>query len=84
VEEFKQKMISLILNKQLNNLLDNLSLQSNSNYQSKVVAFERVRYFVKSLCPYSDAVLFGSNAVGLSLPSSDIDIMLVDIHCKTK
>lgn len=29
--------------------------------------------------PYSDVVLFGSNAVGLSLPTSDIDIMLVGL-----
>jgi DNA polymerase sigma len=29
--------------------------------------------------PFSDAVLFGSNAVGLSLPTSDIDVMLVGL-----
>jgi hypothetical protein len=32
-------MVSLILNKQLNNMLDNLSTQSNSSYESKVIAF---------------------------------------------
>ena len=65
-------------------MLDNLSMKSNSSYQSKVISFQRVRYFTKSLYPYGQAILFGSNAVGLSLPSSDIDIMLVDMACKTK
>ena len=32
VEEFKEKIVSLIINKQLNNMLDNLSMQSNSSY----------------------------------------------------
>ena len=52
VEEFKEKVISLVMNKQLNNMLDSLSMQSNSSYESKVIAFERVRYFAKSLYPY--------------------------------
>lgn len=39
------------MNKQLNNMLDSLSLQSNSSYESKVISFERVRYFTKSLYP---------------------------------
>jgi len=65
-------------------MLDSLSMQSNSSYESKVFAFERVRYFAKSLYPSGEAILFGSNAVGLSLPSSDIDIMLVDMPCRTK
>jgi DNA polymerase sigma len=34
--------------------------------------------------PYSEAVLFGSNAVGLSLPTSDIDIMLLDLNFSTR
>lgn len=65
-------------------MLDDLSMQSNSSYESKVVAFERVRYFSKCLYPQTEAILFGSNAVGLSLPSSDIDIMLVDLPSKSK
>ena len=52
VEEFKEKVITLVMNKQLNNMLDSLSMQSNSSYESKVIAFERVRYFAKSLYPY--------------------------------
>ena len=65
-------------------MLDNLSLQSNSCYESKVIAFERVRYFARSVYPCGDAILFGSNAVGLSLPNSDIDIMLVDMGCRSR
>ena len=65
-------------------MLDNLSVQSNSSYESKYIAFERVRYFVKSMYPVGDAILFGSNAVGLSLPTSDIDIMLIDMPCQSK
>lgn len=84
IEDFKAKITSVIMNKQLNQMLDNLSMQSNSSYDSKVIAFERVRYFVKSIYPYGESVLFGSNAVGLSLPTSDIDIMLVDMHCRSK
>lgn len=72
------------MNKQLNIMLDGLSLQSNSSYESKVVAFERVRYFSKYLYPHTEAILFGSNAVGLSLPSSDIDIMLVNLPSTNK
>jgi DNA polymerase sigma len=34
--------------------------------------------------PFSEAVLFGSNAVGLSLPTSDIDVMLVGLPFSTK
>lgn len=72
------------MNKQLTHMLDNLSNHSNSTYDSKVIAFERVRYFTKTIYPYSEAILFGSNAVGLSLPSSDVDIMLVDMPCGSK
>ena len=65
-------------------MVDSLSTESNSSYESKAIAFERVQYFVKSLYALSEAVLFGSNAVGLALPSSDIDIMLVHIPCHSK
>lgn len=34
--------------------------------------------------PYAEANLFGSNAVGLSLPSSDIDVMLVGLPFSTR
>lgn len=34
--------------------------------------------------PFGEAVLFGSNAVGLSLPTSDIDIMLIDLPCRSR
>lgn len=49
-----------------------------------MVCFERVRFFVRCLFPSADTILFGSNAVGLSLPTSDIDIMLYNLPCFTK
>ena len=51
-------------------------------YESKVISFERVRYFIKTLFPQTEAMLFGSNSMGLSLPSSDVDIMLYNVPCK--
>ena len=32
----------------------------------------------------SSAVLFGSNSIGLSLPSSDVDILLTNLNCHCK
>ena len=34
--------------------------------------------------PTVQAMLFGSNAVGLSLPTSDIDIMLFNLPCSSR
>ena len=36
------------------------------------------------LFPMANAVLFGSNAVGLSLPNSDVDILLTSLNCCSK
>jgi DNA polymerase sigma len=69
------------MDKQLNSFIDSLSIHTNNLYDHKIVAFERVRYFVNSIFQTSQAQLFGSNAVGLSLPTSDIDIMLFNLPC---
>jgi len=50
----------------------------------KIISFERVRVFVQSLFPTANALLFGSNAIGLSLPNSDVDIMLLNLPCCEK
>jgi DNA polymerase sigma len=39
---------------------------------------------VQSLYPHANAVLFGSNAIGLSLPNSDVDILLYGLPCDVK
>ena len=49
-----------------------------------MIAFERIRYFIQSIFPQAEASLFGSNAVGLSLPSSDIDIMLTGLNSSSR
>ncbi len=84
VDEFQEKIVTTILNKQFTAMVDSLSTESNNSFESKAIAFERVRYFVKSLYSLSEAVLFGSNAVGLALPTSDIDVMLVQMNCQNK
>lgn len=73
-----------LINKQLTNFIDSLSIETNNLYESKVISFERVRYFVKTLFPQTEAILFGSNSMGLSLPSSDVDIMLYNVPCRNK
>lgn len=72
-----------LINKQLTNFIDSLSIETNNLYESKVICFERVRYFIKSLFPHTEAMLFGSNSMGLSLPSSDVDIMLYNVQCRS-
>lgn len=74
-------MSASLLNRQLNNFIDSLSIETNNLYDHKIVAFQRVRFFIQTLFPTSQAILFGSNAVGLSLPTSDIDIMLFNLPC---
>jgi DNA polymerase sigma len=43
-----------------------------------------VSFFIKNLFRDAETVLFGSNAVGLSLPTSDIDVMILNLPCKNK
>lgn len=73
-----------MINRQLTNFIDSLSIETNNLYESKVISFERVRYFIKNLFPQTEAMLFGSNSMGLSLQSSDVDIMLYNVPCKTQ
>lgn len=73
-----------MINKQLTSFIDKLSIETNNLSDRKVVAFERVRFFVGNIFPMSQAILFGSNAVGLSLPSSDIDIMVFNIPSRSR
>jgi predicted nucleotidyltransferase len=82
--DLKQKVISSILNNQLTAMLDNLSTESNRQYESKVVAFQRVRWVSTTVLRGVEAVLHGSNALGISLPSSDVDIMLVESGCRSR
>jgi DNA polymerase sigma len=51
-----------------------------------MVVFERIRYFIMKLYgEYTvDAKLFGSNAVGLALPTSDIDILMTGLSLETQ
>jgi len=73
-----------IINKQLVSLVDDLSHQSNKIFESKCIAFERVSHFIKCLYPGVNPVLFGSNAIGIALPTSDIDIMISQLPCKSR
>ena len=84
MKEVSAKISLSLLNRQLNNFIDDLSIQTNNLYDHKVVCFERVRFFVQSIFPTTESVLFGSNAVGLSLPTSDIDIILFNLPCGCK
>jgi DNA polymerase sigma len=49
--------------------------------EARIVAFERARILVQNNFPLSNAILFGSNAIGLALPASDVDILLVGFQC---
>ena len=73
-----------MVTRHLDNLIDQLSIETNALYEVKSIAFERVRVFVQSLYPHANAVLFGSNAIGLSLPNSDVDILLYGLPCDVK
>ena len=84
IKELSKKLGDSLISRQLNNMIDSLSIETNSLYDHKIVAFERIRFFVQSLFPTVQTNLFGSNAVGLSLPTSDIDILLFDLPCYTK
>lgn len=68
----------------MDNLVDELGIQTNSLYNHKIISFERVRVFVQSFYPAANAILFGSNAIGLSLPNSDVDILLTELRCLTR
>jgi DNA polymerase sigma len=70
------------LSRQLEGLVDDLGVATNAQYDSKVIAFERVRYFCQLLFPTSSTVLFGSASTGLALPNSDVDILLVGLPCQ--
>ena len=48
------------------------------------MAFERVRILIQNNYPFSNAVLFGSNAIGLALPGSDVDILVVGFNCQSR
>lgn len=52
--------------------------------EARVMAFERVRILIQNNYPFSNAVLFGSNAIGLALPTSDVDILIVGFQCMTR
>ena len=56
--------------------IDSISIESNNLYNYKLGAYQFVAFFVSSMFPTTDINLFGSNAVGLALANSDIDIML--------
>lgn len=52
--------------------------------EARVMAFERVRILIQNNYPFSNAVLFGSNAIGLALPGSDVDILVVGFNCQSR
>lgn len=84
IKELSNRISESLISRQLNNFVDSLSTQTNNLFEYKRVAFERIQYFIQSIFPTSQAMLFGSNAVGLSLPTSDIDIMLFNLPCSTR
>lgn len=51
-----------------------------------MIVFQRIRFFIMKLYgEYTvDAKLFGSNAAGLALPTSDIDILLTGFSLQTQ
>jgi DNA polymerase sigma len=59
-------------------------METNALYDLKIIAFERVRVYIQSLYPAANTVLFGSNAIGLSLPNSDVDILLYGLPCTAR
>lgn len=84
MEDASRRLADGILNKQFVNFTDELSIEANSLYEHKVVCFERIKFFISTMFQTGKAVLFGSNAVGLSLPTSDVDIILFDLPCVSK
>ena len=82
--EARKALWNRLISRELDGLVDELSLETNALYSMKVLAFERVRVFVQSLYPSTSPVLFGSNAIGLSLPDSDVDILLTGLPCCLK
>jgi DNA polymerase sigma len=82
--EVREQLFGRLVTRQIEGLVDDLGNQTNALYNHKIISFERVRTFVQSLYPMTNAVLFGSNAVGLSLPNSDVDILLACPNCYCK
>ena len=76
----------MFLDSNLLRFVDGLSIESNSLLEARLIVFERIRYFVMKLYgEYTvDAKLFGSNAAGLALPTSDIDILMTGFSLHTQ
>lgn len=79
-------MFNMFLDSNLLRFVDGLSIESNSLLEARLVVFERIRFFVMKLYgEYTvDAKLFGSNAAGLALPTSDIDILMTGFSLDTQ
>ena len=79
-------LFNTVLDSNLNRFVDNLSIESNNLLDARILVFDRIRYFIMKLYgEYTvDAKLFGSNAAGLALPTSDIDILLTGFSLDTQ
>lgn len=72
------------MTRQLENISEFINASTNKMLEARVIAFERVRILIQNNYPFSNAVLFGSNAIGLALPTSDVDILVIGFHCTTR
>ena len=84
MREARRAVWSRLITRQLDQMVEQINVETNSLYEFRVIAFERVRVFVQSLYPIANALLFGSNAIGLSLPNSDVDILLYELPSNAK
>lgn len=76
LENLQNNLIKSIRNNAFTEFIDTISIESNNLYNYKLSAYQFIVFFISSLLPTTNITLFGSNAVGLSLASSDIDIMI--------
>ena len=72
------------MSRQLENISEFINASTNKILYARVMAFERVRILIQNNYPFSNAVLFGSNAIGLALPGSDVDILVVGFNCHSR
>lgn len=80
IQNLHTNLIRSTRNGAFTEFIDTISIQSNNLYNYKLSAYQFIVFFVSSLLPTTNITLFGSNAVGLSLASSDIDIMISNMR----
>mmetsp|Transcript_17506 Transcript_17506/g.14283 ORF Transcript_17506/g.14283 Transcript_17506/m.14283 type:complete len:100 (+) Transcript_17506:194-493(+) len=54
-------------------------IEKNNNKKIKNIVIDKVSVIIKELRPSCTILIFGSHATGLSLPESDVDLVIMGI-----